>query len=124
MPTSDLQSRQRAHVERMLARAERRSRQAAKLVEKWKGRLADLDREGIAAKQAKLWSDDGFSAAHPGSEAMDLTLARARAWNAESASHKPTAPANSIDPKVFNEASAMQNFTRLNTELIDDDSNK
>ena len=60
MPTSDLQSRQRAHVERMLARAERRSRQAAKLVEKWKGRLADLDREGIAAKQAKLWSDDGF----------------------------------------------------------------
>ena len=42
----------------MLLRAERRSRQAAKLVEKWKVRLADLDREGIAAKQAKLWTDD------------------------------------------------------------------
>jgi hypothetical protein len=45
----------------MLARAERRSRQAAKLVGKWKARLADLDREGIAAKQAKLWGDEGVS---------------------------------------------------------------
>jgi hypothetical protein len=42
----------------MLARAERRSRQALKLVEKWKARLADLDREGVAAKQAKLFADD------------------------------------------------------------------
>ncbi len=42
----------------MLARAERRSRQAAKLVEKWKARLTELDREGVAAKQARLWSDD------------------------------------------------------------------
>ncbi len=42
----------------MLARAERRSRQALKLVEKWKVRLAELDREGVAAKQAKLWADD------------------------------------------------------------------
>ena len=42
----------------MLARAERRSRQASKLVEKWKIRLADLDREGVAAKQAKLFADD------------------------------------------------------------------
>jgi len=42
----------------MLARAERRSRQATKLVEKWKLRLAALDREGFAAKQAKLWADD------------------------------------------------------------------
>ena len=50
--------RRRKHVERMLLRAERRSRQASKLVEKWKARLADLDREGIAAKQAKLWTDD------------------------------------------------------------------
>ncbi|MBW4029001.1 MAG: hypothetical protein HIU93_16680 [Acidobacteria bacterium] len=41
----------------MLARAERRSRQASKLVEKWKTRLADLDREGLAAKQAKLFDD-------------------------------------------------------------------
>ncbi len=57
----DQPDRRRAHVERMLLRAERRSRQATKLVEKWKVRLADLDREGIAAKQAKLWGDDGVS---------------------------------------------------------------
>ena len=56
--TSDNPIRQRAHVERMLARAEKRSRKALKLVEKWKARLAELDREGIAAKQAKLWADD------------------------------------------------------------------
>jgi hypothetical protein len=55
---SEKPTQQRLHVERMLARAERRSRQAAKLVEKWKTRLADLDREGIAAKQAKLFADD------------------------------------------------------------------
>jgi len=42
----------------MLARAERRSRQAAKLVDKWKLRLAELDRAGVAAKQAKLWADE------------------------------------------------------------------
>ena len=42
----------------MLARAERRSRQAASLVDKWKARLAELDREGVAAKQAKLWAND------------------------------------------------------------------
>jgi hypothetical protein len=42
----------------MLARAERRSRQALKLVEKWKMRLTELDREGVAAKQARLWDDD------------------------------------------------------------------
>ena len=46
------------HVERMLVRAERRSRQASKLVEKWQTRLADLDREGVATKQAKLFADD------------------------------------------------------------------
>ena len=50
--------RKRAHAERMLACAQRRSRQAAKLVEKWEARLADLDREGVAVKQAKLWADD------------------------------------------------------------------
>jgi len=33
-------------------------RQAAKLVEKWKLQLADLDRAGIAAGQAKLWADE------------------------------------------------------------------
>jgi hypothetical protein len=57
-PLPDDRARQRAHTERMLARAERRSKQAAKLVEKWKTRLTELDREGVAAKQARLWSDD------------------------------------------------------------------
>lgn len=42
----------------MLARSERCSRQALKLVDKWKLRLSELDREGIDAKQAKLWADD------------------------------------------------------------------
>jgi hypothetical protein len=54
----DKPTQQRRHVERMLARAERRSRQAAKLVEKWKSRLVELDRAGVAAKQAKLWSEE------------------------------------------------------------------
>ncbi len=55
---SDPQTRQRAHAERMLSRAERRSRQALKLVEKWKTKLADLEREGVAARQAKLFTED------------------------------------------------------------------
>jgi hypothetical protein len=42
----------------MLMRAERRARQTKKLVEKWQARLADLDRDGVAAKQAKLFADD------------------------------------------------------------------
>jgi hypothetical protein len=50
--------RRRDHVERMLLRAEHRSLRASKLVEKWKAQLADLDREGVAAKQAQLWTDD------------------------------------------------------------------
>jgi hypothetical protein len=59
MTTSTIQAdRRRAHVERMLARAEKRCRQAAKLAEQWKMRLADLDREGVSATQAKLWADD------------------------------------------------------------------
>lgn len=64
-PISD-QNRQRAHAERMLARAERRSRQALKLVEKWKARPTDLDRESVEARQTKLWADDhqGGTAAH------------------------------------------------------------
>ena len=52
------QSRRRAHAERMLARAERRFRQAANLVDKWKLRLAELDRARIDATQAKLWSEE------------------------------------------------------------------
>lgn len=71
--------RRREHVERMLMRAERRNRQASKLVEKWKTRLADLDREGIAAKQAKLWIDEvvpgASEAAYSGfSERQDMGL--------------------------------------------------
>ena len=42
----------------MLVRAERRSRQALKLVEKWKTKLVELDREGVAARQAKLFAED------------------------------------------------------------------
>lgn len=42
----------------MLARAERRNRQALKLVGKWKTKLADLDREGVDATQAKLFTED------------------------------------------------------------------
>jgi hypothetical protein len=42
----------------MLARAERRHRQASRLLEKWKLRIAELDHAGIAAKQARLWSDE------------------------------------------------------------------
>ena len=57
-PSPNQPDRRRKHVERMLLRAERRSRQASKLVEKWKARLADLDREGIAAKQTKLWTEE------------------------------------------------------------------
>lgn len=54
----DQQMRQRNHVKKMLARAERRSRQAARLVDKWKLRLMELDRAGVAEKQTKLWADD------------------------------------------------------------------
>ena len=49
---------QRAHVERMFARAERRHRRASKLVEKWKTRLAEFDRQGVVAKQAEPFADD------------------------------------------------------------------
>ncbi|WP_157478365.1 hypothetical protein [Granulicella tundricola] len=62
-PTQTSPDRRREHVERMLARAQRptpnaRSRQASKLVEKWEARLANLDRGGVAAKQASLFGDD------------------------------------------------------------------
>ncbi len=56
--TPEQAARKRAHPERMLARAERRHRQAAKLVDKWKLRTAELDRAGVAAKQATLWADE------------------------------------------------------------------
>jgi hypothetical protein len=54
----DKSAQKRIHAERMLAHTERRSRQAAKLVDKWKQRLAELDRAGVAAKQARLWADE------------------------------------------------------------------
>jgi hypothetical protein len=47
----------RLHVERMLARARRRAKQAGKLVEKWEDRLTELNREGVAAKQSLLWDE-------------------------------------------------------------------
>jgi len=50
--------RRRAHAERMLVRAEKRHQQAAKLVEKWKLRLTELDRAGVAARQARLWAEE------------------------------------------------------------------
>jgi hypothetical protein len=59
--------RRRAHAERMLARAEKRHRQALKLVERWKLRIAELDRAGVAARQASLWADE-----HP--EALSDTV--------------------------------------------------
>ena len=55
-----IEDRQRAHVERMLQRAEKRSRQAQKIVEKWKAKLMELDRAGVAAKQARLWQEEHF----------------------------------------------------------------
>ena len=42
----------------MLARAERRHRQATKLVEKWKLRIEELERTGVEARQARLWSEE------------------------------------------------------------------
>jgi len=42
----------------MLARAQKKASQASKLVEKWKKKIAELDRIGVAAMQARLWSED------------------------------------------------------------------
>ena len=55
---SDPQTRQRAHADGRSPEPERRSQQAFKLVEKWKTRLAELDRAGVAARQAKLFAED------------------------------------------------------------------
>ena len=48
----------RAHVERMLARARKRSRQAQKIVAKWEAKLTELDREDVATKQPRLWQEE------------------------------------------------------------------
>lgn len=52
------EARKRAHVERMLARAKKRSRQALRTVGKWSTRLTDLDRAQVAETQARLWHDE------------------------------------------------------------------
>ena len=57
-PIPNLETRQRAHVERMLERTESVVLQAQKIVEKWKAKLMELDRAGVAAKQARLWQDE------------------------------------------------------------------
>ena len=48
----------RKHVERMLARARKRSHQAQKIVAKWEAKLIELDREGVATKQPRLWQEE------------------------------------------------------------------
>ena len=50
--------RHRAHVERMLARAQKRSRQALKIVAKWEAKLAELSREGVRTTQPRLWQEE------------------------------------------------------------------
>ncbi len=60
-PLSDHPARYRAHVERMLARARKRSRQAQQIVEKWEVKLFELDREGVVARQPKLWQEEQLS---------------------------------------------------------------
>jgi hypothetical protein len=57
MKTSEA-NREREHAERMLKRAQRQQMRAAKLVEKWQTRIANLDRAGVAAIQPRLWSDE------------------------------------------------------------------
>ena len=42
----------------MLARAEKRSRQALRTVQKWSLRLAELDRAQVAETQARLWHEE------------------------------------------------------------------
>ena len=51
-------TREREHAERMLKRAQRQQMRAAKLVEKWKTKIVDLDRAGVAAIQPRLWTDE------------------------------------------------------------------
>lgn len=59
MPSgSSADDRRRAHVVRMLARARKRSRQAQKIVAKWEAKLIELDREGVATKQPRLWQEE------------------------------------------------------------------
>ena len=59
MPSgSSADDRRRTHVERMLARARKRSRHAQKIVEKWEAKLAELDQDAVAIKQPRLWQEE------------------------------------------------------------------
>jgi len=58
-------NREREHAERMLKRAQRQQTRAAKLVEKWKMKIANLDRAGVAAIQPRLWSDESDTIVSP-----------------------------------------------------------
>jgi hypothetical protein len=49
----------------MLKRAQRQQTRAAKLVEKWQTKIADLDRAGVAAVQPRLWSDESDTIISP-----------------------------------------------------------
>ena len=70
MKTSDT-NREREHAERMLKRAQRQQVRAAKLVEKWQTRIANLDRAGVAAIQPRLWSDESDTVNPPTSLSSD-----------------------------------------------------
>ena len=50
--------RRRMHVERMLARARKRSRQALKIVSKWEAKLEELNREGVRMTQPRLCQEE------------------------------------------------------------------
>ena len=56
MPSTN--DRRRTHVELMLARARKRSRQAQKIVAKWEAKLTELNRECVATKQPRLWHEE------------------------------------------------------------------
>lgn len=58
-----MEDRRRAHVERMFVRVRKRSRQAQKIVAKWEAKLAKLNSEGVAVKQARLLQEE-----HPHAE--------------------------------------------------------
>jgi hypothetical protein len=60
----DKMIRQRAHAERMLARAERRHHQASRLLEKWKLRIAQ------SGQKARLWSYELPEAIAEGSDTL------------------------------------------------------
>jgi hypothetical protein len=64
-------NREREHAERMLKRAKLQRVRAAKLVEKWQTRIANLDRAGVAAIQPRLWSDESDTINPPTSLGSD-----------------------------------------------------